>query len=877
MKKCIALVLIALMLTCLAGIASAELKTVEVRDTYTYLCVGREQTYLPKYIDYSHQFGYIYDKDDFIITYETDHEGVTIAEDGTLHISADAATGQIVIRVTYAYKPWPANKKVNEYNSRIYLVEPPTKLLVDRELVVMNVGAYEEYVHINIPTGATLIESYTYDDAVVTAELKKDSISADFNYYLTIKPVAVGESYITLRAPNNIIKRIKVIVVKNATKMELSSDYYTCYVGETIDLGIDMGNGPYGVAAYSPDISVTENGKYINTYDFCTDDSKFYAARAGKFDINVTNHFHSAKAKVDVYDNAACTDIELANGDAQVDSATKVILRDAKGNVIFRPVSVSAGGELTAADAAWTVKFPEAGSYTITVKNPDGSTYAETFEAGAKPTELTLAASELTMQIGDVFDLNPTFDVEGDFICEYKIYDSGSETKYGMVCIRLESSKVIAQGPGEADVSVRQGSLVAYCRIVVEEGDAQISIVLSETPVGVGKTAQATVQDKTGKVYPATFSARSGGVNVTENGQVTGVHSGDFRMTANLEDGRTLEGSGKVVVYPEWLQYSNVVLTMDEQKDIVSVLTDKGYVDKSHVIFSIDDTSICKMANGEFWPVSPGTTTATVTSRYNGVSATFLIEVIDDSVLYAGSTSIRVPYGFMAYLPTVTNSSGEEIRVKWKITQDTPGEGNPEDSAFVLEGDTITCVWPRGSCIVTGTAGNKATVKVNIYAYMLPESISLTPTVVELEPGDTVTLKVAWEDSFAHVDKVYWAAETEGILSYDKTSTSTKKSFSARKAGQTFVVAMLDNGVYAVTLVNVTDPHARKPGDANEDGVIDAKDALLVMQYDAGWNVSINGYAGDVNADGKTDLADAVLIFQYSAGLDVELKQYIPQ
>ena len=58
---------------------------------------------------------------------------------------------------------------------------------------------------------------------------------------------------------------------------------------------------------------------------------------------------------------------------------------------------------------------------------------------------------------------------------------------------------------------------------------------------------------------------------------------------------------------------------------------------------------------------------------------------------------------------------------------------------------------------------------------------------------------------------------------------------------------------------------------------MDEKDALIVMQYDAGWNIIINGWQGDVNADGHTDLSDAVLIFQYAAGLDVQLKQYIPE
>jgi hypothetical protein len=64
----------------------------------------------------------------------------------------------------------------------------------------------------------------------------------------------------------------------------------------------------------------------------------------------------------------------------------------------------------------------------------------------------------------------------------------------------------------------------------------------------------------------------------------------------------------------------------------------------------------------------------------------------------------------------------------------------------------------------------------------------------------------------------------------------------------------------------------RIPGDANEDGYADLFDALLVLQYDAGWDVSINESNADVNADGWADLFDALIILQYDAGWDVTLQ-----
>lgn len=60
-------------------------------------------------------------------------------------------------------------------------------------------------------------------------------------------------------------------------------------------------------------------------------------------------------------------------------------------------------------------------------------------------------------------------------------------------------------------------------------------------------------------------------------------------------------------------------------------------------------------------------------------------------------------------------------------------------------------------------------------------------------------------------------------------------------------------------------------GDANRDGEIDIKDAVILAQYLAGWTVDIDEFASDCNADGTVDIKDAVLLAQFLAGWSVEL------
>ena len=60
-------------------------------------------------------------------------------------------------------------------------------------------------------------------------------------------------------------------------------------------------------------------------------------------------------------------------------------------------------------------------------------------------------------------------------------------------------------------------------------------------------------------------------------------------------------------------------------------------------------------------------------------------------------------------------------------------------------------------------------------------------------------------------------------------------------------------------------------GDVNDDGEINLKDVVLLHQYYAGGDVTVNELAADVNGDGAVTLKDVVLLRQYYAGWDVQL------
>ncbi|MBQ8005514.1 MAG: InlB B-repeat-containing protein, partial [Clostridia bacterium] len=60
-------------------------------------------------------------------------------------------------------------------------------------------------------------------------------------------------------------------------------------------------------------------------------------------------------------------------------------------------------------------------------------------------------------------------------------------------------------------------------------------------------------------------------------------------------------------------------------------------------------------------------------------------------------------------------------------------------------------------------------------------------------------------------------------------------------------------------------------GDSNGDGKINTKDVVLIAQYIAGWDVTINTAAIDCSGDGIVNTKDVVLLAQFIAGWDVKL------
>ena len=125
--------------------------------------------------------------------------------------------------------------------------------------------------------------------------------------------------------------------------------------------------------------------------------------------------------------------------------------------------------------------------------------------------------------------------------------------------------------------------------------------------------------------------------------------------------------------------------------------------------------------------------------------------------------------------------------------------------------------------------------------------------------GDKYTIKTGVKGiTFSSSDKNVAAVDKNGVIS-------------SASAGNASITAKTSDGKEYMISVTVRPPVSLYTlGDVNEDGMIDAKDASLVLVEYSKASTGGNGEftqaqkkASDVNSDGMTDAKDASLILSY--------------
>lgn len=849
------------------------------------------QTKLPDYKTIIEGSSKSWKIEDYSLTFEEDSEYLTVDADGTVHISADTPVNTR-IKMKVLLKPKKSGVSKQTVNLTLYVEAPLEDFRCDPDTLYLMAGTDAQKRFNVIGLEATVyLDQTTVNSGADLVKVTGGSKVGDWVQY-RVQPASGGETGVyeaTYYAFDGQQATVRVHVLPYATKIEFAEKQISCMLGDTFDMNLDLGIGPNGYEAanniirfemYNDEGSVSSvEGVWIGTTA-----GTFKALKHGYYKVVASLGQLRDTMYVNIYDDAACQSIAVGdNGMIYPGSnSVKVKCCDASGEYIVRPLRIVDGADIVSL-VQDQLTVSGLGKFTLEAQNPDGSVYTQTFEAVDSPTEMTLNAVEVTLDIGQSFALKASFD-KGEHPYTIKLgYAPVNED--GLASVRLEGNRIIAQAPGQASVYVTAygaggQTLTATCSVTVLDSDLAVHIVLPDPPLGVEQESLITVQDKTGKVYPGTYTAEQNeNIVLYPDGKVLGVKTTDgVNFEVTLDDGRVLKNKIKVRKYPKWLKHENLTIVMGKGGKIGPIDSDVGEVYWSEVECTIADTSIVSLDShiaSYLTPKQPGVTTVTLKSIYTDASVTFTIEIVDNEELLADQINVRVPYGYYVNLPQYVDGEGNPITIDWAITYDLPGDGNSESSGFLLEDGALICTWPTASCVVTGRTKDNITIRINATGYLLPESISISPENRKIA-GSTL-FRVLPDQEGTEVNRTYWQVEDESILTCETVVDGDSNTLKPRDTGTTRVMVMLDNGVYTVFTVTVLDPGNSAdalPGDVNVDKTVDNQDALLILQHIAGWGVDIHDFNADVNADGSVTIDDAMLIFQKVGGMKVLLRKY---
>lgn len=814
------IILLALMLVlCSMGEALAAAEYV---DGQFDIHLGAGDTILPDYPDFSSRAGSGVTKEDFHITYHTYSGNLSVDEEGRITASGDSwpsygdawsSYGTVVVQ--YTPKGTGKGKEVH-FRCRVQIYAPMTEfqpeipsvkngmeIALDQKLDLRIYQPYESYYSAALKS---------YDSNIVSATLTQKS---DY-WMLSLKPLKIGETTIVMEAYNGVTLSIPFKVGMPPSKFTLAQEEFICYVGDMVDLGMDLGGGVFFGA---PDVSLRTSGYYTGKYGnyFGNNYRSFYAKSAAAYEVTMTLYNGlSASFKVKVYDRAECESIKFSQEVLNANNSYKFSAYDEEGNVIYCPIEITKG-----ADKAYIVDrtpgYTRNRLYTtapglveLTATNPDGSKKVFEVEICEKPTKIILNETQVTLDIGERFELEVSFD-KGNAVYSLNHNDySGVTHEFYLSTLRMEGNTFIAQRPGQWHVSVYTPSVSgvqpAECIITVKDSDKDVRLIYPEMPLGVGRSFQMKVVDKTGKEYPAVFTTDNPSeyvVSLEEDGFVTGLTCGSTWLNAALEDGRCLRKMLQVDYVPAWVKkYAIVCSETDTEVDLGYVATDVGVIPPDYFEVSIADESIAtySSAGQYFKPKKAGETLVTLTAVYGGAQGTFTLTVLKSGIdHYLGSTSADVPVGYYTTLPETIEISGREMSLNWEITYQSV------NNAFALEGNEISCLLPDSSCEVTGKTSSGYWTRVVIRGYRLAESIQFKQNLFHMELWQQLYLEFVPLEEGYEAGELFWYEVGEKNVSFStvKKIYQRPKVYAYRK-GATMVAVELINGAYDLCLFMVS-------------------------------------------------------------------------
>lgn len=428
-----------------------------------------------------------------------------------------------------------------------------------------------------------------------------------------------------------------------------------------------------------------------------------------------------------------------------------------------------------------------------------------TAEAAAKPTKITLSATQKTLYVGEKYTLKVK-KVSPNKASKAVKY----ETSNSSVATVNAKGLIVAKKKGTATITVTSKSnkkAVAKCKVTVKQQVKEITVknAVNKTVV-VRKNKSLTLKtsvapsNASNKKVTYTISGKKGIATVNSKGVIKAKKVGTTYVTIKSKDGKK---SVKIkVVVPKKvvasvkLSAKNKTIKVGESFTLKATVNPTNATNKN-VTWKSSNTKVATVnSEGKVKGIKKGTAKITVTTLDGSKKATCTVTVkpvlVSKIKLSASSKTLNV--GQTEKLTaTVTPKNAANKAVTWKSSNTkvatVDGKGN------------VKAIAP-GTANITATAkdGSKKSASCAITVNPIRvTNVSLNQSSATLDIGKTVTLTATVTPSNATNKAVTWTTNNSGV------ATVANGVVTAKAAGTAIITATAD-GKSAVCTITVKNP-----------------------------------------------------------------------
>ena len=338
------------------------------------------------------------------------------------------------------------------------------------------------------------------------------------------------------------------------------------------------------------------------------------------------------------------------------------------------------------------------------------------------------------------------------------------------------SGKVTAVKAGSATITVTtsDGSKTATCSVTVTSKTISVTgVTLDKTEMELteGESAQlkATVSPEDASDKSVKWTSSDEKVATVDNaGKVTAVAPGTVKITVTTTDGNKetscsiTVSANKIPVEEVSLDKNEVEIIMGESAQLTATVTPEDATDKS-VAWSSSDESIATVdETGKVTALKVGSATIKVKTTDGGKEASCDVTVTPIPVegVTVEPSQVEIKEGETVQLKATVNPEGADQEVEWTSSD--------SDIATVDKNGLVTSIKPGTVYIVVRSKAytdKQASCEVIVKRDDKLKGIAFDASEIQLETGQSRTLKVVFTPDYAANKNVSWSSSDPSIAS----------------------------------------------------------------------------------------------------------------